>query len=198
MLWIALGTIGFCIGFMIEVVPRARQGALRPVLWALSFTVILTAMALAAIFTDRYASPTWLTTLGWPAMLVGMALMLYTLLLELPFGSTFLKAPPASGLIRTGSYALVRHPTVLWYLLMMVGLTLASRSITLQIAAPIWLALDVAWIFVQERVSLPKSFPDYHNYIETTPMLLPTKRSILACLKSFSLSSRNTTREVTQ
>lgn len=167
-------------------------------LWALSFTVILTAMALAAIFTERYTSSTLLTTLGWTVMLVGMALMLYTLLLELPFGATFLKAPPASGLIRTGSYALVRHPTVLWYLLMVVGLTLASRSVTLQIAAPIWLALDVAWIFMQEKVSLPKAFPDYRDYIETTPMLLPTKRSVLACLGSFSLSSRNTPREVTQ
>lgn len=163
----------------------------------MSFTVILAAMALAAIFTDRYSSSSWLTTIGWVMMPVGVTLMLYTLLLELPFGPTFLKAPQASGLIRTGSYALVRHPTVLWYFLMVVGLALATRSTTLQIAAPIWFGLDVVWIFVQEKVSLPKAFPDYPDYIETTPMLLPTKRSILACLKSFNFSSRNTPGEVT-
>ena len=202
MLWLTIGIIGFGIGLLIEIVPRSRQGTFRPLLWATSFAIILMPMALAALFTERYSSSPWLTTLGWVMLATGATLMAYTLLLELPFGQTFLKESQHPGqhseLIRSGSYALVRHPTVLWYLLMVVGLTLASRSVTLQIAAPVWLAMDIIWIVVQEKVSLPKAFPNYPDYIETTPMLLPTRHSLQACLKSFSLSSRNTPREVVQ
>ena len=198
MLWLAIGVIGFGTGYIIEVVPRARLGALRPVLWAVSFGVILSAMTLAALFTDRYSSSTWLTVLGWALLPVGASLMLYTLLLELPFGPTFLKASRQPGLVRTGTYALVRHPTVLWYLLLVVSLTLASRSVALQIAAPVWVALDIVWILIQEKVSLPRTFSEYPAYKETTPMLLPNRRSVLACLKSIGLPSRHTPREVTQ
>jgi len=87
-------------------------------------------------------------------------------------------------LIRTGTYALVRHPGVLWYALLLVSLIFVSKSKLLLVASPIWLAMDIVHVIIQEKFFFGKMFEDYEHYRRETPMLIPSRRSISACLRT--------------
>ena len=122
--------------------------------------------------------------MGWSLLPVSGLLLAYSLFLELPFSQTYRSAGTGSSLVTTGTYALVRHPTVPWYALVLLSLLLVFRSELLLVAIPIWLALDIIWVFFQERLLLRGVFPEYASYRRTTPMLIPTRRSLKACLQS--------------
>jgi protein-S-isoprenylcysteine O-methyltransferase Ste14 len=84
----------------------------------------------------------------------------------------------ADRLVKTGTYALVRHPGVLWLALFLSAAVLVSRSRLLLVATPVWLFMDVLYVWVQERLFLERMFPGYEQY-EETPMLVPTPTSIV-------------------
>jgi protein-S-isoprenylcysteine O-methyltransferase Ste14 len=84
-------------------------------------------------------------------------------------------------LVKTGTYALVRHPGVLWFGLLLFSLVLISRSQLLLVAAPVWLVIDVLYAWVQDRFFFERMFPGYGAYRAETPMFIPTRRSILRC-----------------
>ena len=90
-------------------------------------------------------------------------------------------------LVTTGTYALVRHPTVAWYALLMFSLLLAFQAKPLLLALPLWIALDVLWVALQERLGLGKVLPGYEQYRQTTPMLIPNRRSVAVFLKGLHL-----------
>jgi len=88
-------------------------------------------------------------------------------------------------LIKTGTYALVRHPGVIWYVLFLIALLLISRSRLLLIALPIWVFMDVLYVFIQEKFYFPHMFPGYGEYKKETPMLIPNRKSFSSFLASF-------------
>jgi len=138
--------------------------------------------------TNRFFLPGWLTFAGWALLPLPSLLLLYTLVFELPFRRTFVGSPSSTDMVTTGTYTLIRHPAVLWYLLLLASVLLATRSIVLLVALPIWLAMDVVWVLLQERFSLARNFPDYATYKRTTPLLIPNRRSVTAFLRSFRLA----------
>ena len=88
-------------------------------------------------------------------------------------------------LVTTGTYALVRHPGVLWYAIFLVGMILASGRWLALLAAPVWLLIDVLHVWIQEKVFFNQMSPEYEQYKQQTPMLIPTRRSIARCLQTF-------------
>jgi len=57
-------------------------------------------------------------------------------------------------------------------------------SVVLLYAVPIRVVMGVLHVAVQDRFFFPKVFPDYPRYQRWTPMLIPTKRSMAACLRT--------------
>jgi protein-S-isoprenylcysteine O-methyltransferase Ste14 len=74
---------------------------------------------------------------GWPLLLVSVCLLVYSLFFEIPFQQTYVDARVGDELVKTGTYALVRHPGALWFALLPVSLSLVSRARLLLIAAPV-------------------------------------------------------------
>ena len=68
--------------------------------------------------------------------------------------------------------------------LLLVALLLVSCSHLLLWAGPIWLGLDVLVVWMQDRFTLPRQFPDYAEYRQQTPMLLPTMTSVRRCWRT--------------
>ena len=134
--------------------------------------------------TERFWLPVWTQGVGWFLLPVSTLLLAYSLFLELPFSRTYYSTGHSPVLITTGTYALVRPPTVPWYALVLFSLLLVSRSQLLLLAIPIWLTLDILWVVLQERFLLSRVFPEYASYRRTTPMLIPTRRSLKACYQS--------------
>ena len=169
-------------------------GVLRPRRGASAFFalggVLLTASTLwlvlrrgpGALFGALW-SLRWLSLL---AAAAGLALLVHTLFFALPSGGSGM-APPPDGrlpLVDTGVFALCRHPGVLWLGLGYLGLWGALGGAGLGLAFVLFTALDAAYVFWQDRRVFPHSIAGYESYRARVPFLLPTARSLRACLKT--------------
>jgi protein-S-isoprenylcysteine O-methyltransferase Ste14 len=93
-------------------------------------------------------------------------------------------------LVTTGTYALVRHPGVLWYLFFHLFLGIAAGSIPFLIAAPLWAGLNTAVAAVQDRFFFPRVFgAPYDEYRRAVPFLIPSRASLRRCLATLNLLS---------
>jgi hypothetical protein len=81
---------------------------------------------------------------------------------------------------------LTRHPGILWYALGLISLILISQRQLILLAAPIWLLMDVLYVWLQDRFFFPRMFPDYPRYQRETPMLIPNRTSIARCLTTLT------------
>jgi len=133
---------------------------------------------------DRFALPAAVSWLGWSLLPVSAILLIYSWFIELPVSKTYVKPGVGSQLVTTGTWALTRHPGVLWYALGLIALLLATRSTVLLICVPVWIVMNIIYGVMEDVYFFPRMFPDYPQYKQQTPMLIPTRRSIAACLKT--------------
>lgn len=105
-------------------------------------------------------------------------LLLYSLFLEVPFKKTYGKKEHNMDLVDTGTYALCRHPGVLWFALVFITFFLGTGRSDLFLAGAVWTVMDIFYVVLQEVTIFPKMFKDYGKYQETTPFLRPTIQSI--------------------
>jgi protein-S-isoprenylcysteine O-methyltransferase Ste14 len=153
---------------------------------ALVFSVLQGFAIYYAIWvTDRFWLPQVVSIAGWVILPFFVFLMVYSLFIELPSWKTYSRPGTSSSLVTTGTYALTRHPVVIWYILALLALILATRSVVLLIAAPVWVLLDIVYVILEDKIFFVKMFPGYMQYKQQTPMLIPTRKSILACWKTF-------------
>jgi len=182
--YITIGVLGFLVAYLFDVVslrriPRAKQSVGIVVVALIGYATLM-----ACLKSERLELPIWLTWLGWALLSVSVPLLAYSLFINLPFRKTYVVPGVGDRLIRTGTYALVRHPGVSWYALLLVSLILVSKSKLLLIASPIWLAMDILYVMIQDKFFFGKMFKDYDEYRRETPMLIPSRRSISACLRT--------------
>ena len=128
--------------------------------------------------------PLWLNVVGWVALVVGGALLIHSLFMSLPFRKTYVNDGVGERLVTTGLYALVRHPGVIWFTMLMLALIPVTGSRLMLIAAPLFIGLDILLVFLQDKYIFGRMFSDYAAYRRTTPMLIPNRRSIRAFLNS--------------
>jgi len=117
---------------------------------------------------------------------ISLCLLIYSLFIEIPFHSTYANKGVGNKLITTGTYALIRHPGVIWLALLYISLAIIFPSLILFLAVIVWLIMDIIWVTLEDRIFFPKMFPDYREYQQKTPFLIPTKQSISACLKTIN------------
>jgi protein-S-isoprenylcysteine O-methyltransferase Ste14 len=176
-----LGALALGIFFGFDAASLARRAFLKRGILIATSLLFFFALTRILLYPAKLPLPTWCAPLGWLCGVLGGALLLYSLALELPFQRTYLAPDAPSQLITTGTYALTRHPGVLWLGLLLIGLLLASRARPLLIAVPLWLAIDVLYVWLQDRFFFPRQFPDYGRYQRQTPMLWPNRRSLRRC-----------------
>jgi protein-S-isoprenylcysteine O-methyltransferase Ste14 len=181
-----LGALAFLIAFGFDLASMAQRAGLKRVILVSACLLFLLALVVALRQPPLFPAPAWVVAAGILLTLLGMGLAAYSLVIELPARSTYVAPGAPSQLITTGTYALTRHPGVLWFAIFLAGLLIANRSLALFIAAPLWLGLDVLYVWLQDRYFFPKQFPDYGRYREHTPMLIPNRHSIRRCLQTLS------------
>ncbi len=155
----------------------------------LVFTVLVVhsfALYAALWEPERFTLPTAFAIIGWVTLPFFVLLLISSLVLELPTSNTYSKAGVSNQLVTTGTYALTRHPGVIWYTLALISLTLATGSVALLIAAPVWVFLDIVYVTVQDRYFFVRMFTEYGKYKAQTPMLIPTRVSFAACLNTMA------------
>ncbi len=181
MRYIALGVVAFIIAGFFDLAALQRIRYLKQII-GLAFVILFGyALVMVARHPDKLLLPAWLSSAGWPFLIISGFLLIYSLFLEIPFRQTYATNGVGDRLVKTGTYALVRHPGVLWFALLLVALLLVTSSRLLLVAGPIWLSLDVLLVWVEDRFLFPRQFPDYAGYQLETPMLLPTATSVRRC-----------------
>lgn len=188
--YIALGASAFFLGVLFDLV------ALRPIPWVrqglgiVAVMIHLYAFVAVSLAGPVLDIPIYLSVVGWLLAALGGFLLLYSLFLELPLAQVYAGTGAGDFLVTHGTYALTRHPGVLWYGMLLLGLLLAIRSQLLLLAAPLWFILDVAYVVIQDRYIFPKTLRGYDRYQQTTPMLFPTRASIIRCWHTLFLVRR--------
>jgi protein-S-isoprenylcysteine O-methyltransferase Ste14 len=184
MRYILLGSLAFLVAFFFDLAALKGTAYLKQVIGLIFASLFGFALLMVCLKAERLPLPHWLSWAGWPLLILSAGLLVYSLFLEIPFKQTYAMNGLGDKLVKTGTYALVRHPGVLWFGLFLLALVMVSRSKLLLIAAPLWFLLDVLWVWIQERFYFNQMFPGYEQYKRETPMLIPTRESIVRCVKT--------------
>ena len=184
MIYIVVGILGFLIIHVFDIVSLKRIRVAKPLTWILGSGLLGYSFIMMSLAPDKLLLPLWSTWLGWGLLLLSAFLLVYSLFINLPFRKTYIAAGVSDKLITTGLYALVRHPWIHWFILILLSLILVSRSSLLLMAAPIFILLNILLVVIQDRFFFGRMFAGYDRYRKETPMLLPNRKSISACIRT--------------
>ncbi len=191
MIYIAIGCLGFLLTHLFDIVSLKRLPGAKPFTWILGNGLLVYALVMVCLRSDKLPLPIWPIWLGWALLTTSLFLLAYSLFINLPFRKTYITTGVGDKLITTGLYALVRHPWIHWFILLLLSLILVSRSSLLLIASLIWILLNIVLIIVQDKFFFGRMFAGYDQYRKETPMLLPNRKSIGACIRTFNQTCAN-------
>ena len=182
---ILIGVGGFLILLLADLAEIKSLSWARLIVWICA--LVLFAFALGSLLSKRgdFSIPTGGKIVGWIGASVALLLAIYSVFIEIPIKVSYLNKSRKKIVITTGTYALTRHPGVLWYTFLLLFLVLATGSKVLLVATPIWIAFDILHVFVQDKFFFIKIFGEpYRRYSTIVPMLIPNRISIRRCLRT--------------
>jgi protein-S-isoprenylcysteine O-methyltransferase Ste14 len=186
MIYILIGAAGFIILFFFDLAALKQIRFLKTVIWVVGNGLIFVSLNIMMFRSPRYTLPDAIRYSGIALSVITSPLLAYSLLIEIPFKRTYLDKGTGDKLVITGTYALVRHPGVLWLILLLIGFFLSTGSKTLLITLPVWAFLDILYIIIQDKIFFVRQFgEEYVRYQQEVPMLIPNIKSIKRCLSTF-------------
>ena len=117
-------------------------------------------------------------------------LLVYSHFFEVPPLLSYGPADRERQVFSRGTYALVRHPGVLWLLLFHACAAAACASRLLALSIPFWNTANLLIAVLEDAVFFPRIFGSaYLDYRRKVPFVLPTPSSIRKCMATI-LKSR--------
>jgi protein-S-isoprenylcysteine O-methyltransferase Ste14 len=184
--YILLGIAGFFVAYLFDFVSLRKTLYAKQAIGLIAVCLTGYSHLMVCIRGERLSLPAGFSYVGWPLFGLASLAMIYSLFLEIPFKQTYIAQGAGNKLVTTGTYALVRHPGVLWYTLLLISLIFISKRQLMLSAAPIWFLMDVLYVWIQDRFFFPRMFPDYGRYQRETPMLIPNRASLSRCFTTFA------------
>jgi len=185
MVYIGIGILGFVVIHLFDLVSIKKiPFGVKPIVWTAGFAITFFSLVRMCLLSDSLQIPDSLTWAGWAMFTVSAVMITLALFVNLPFRKTYIEAGVGDRLIKSGLYALVRHPGVYWVALFFFSLVFISKSHIMLIAAPIFVVLNTSLVVFQDLYFFPKMFEGYTEYQKETPMLVPNRQSIKAFIKS--------------
>jgi len=178
MIYIGFGIFGFLLIHLTDPISLKKLPALKPALWLIGIGFLAFATIMVCLSPAKFTLPVFFTWFGWILLFIAFALLIFSLFISLPFRKTYLKTGVSNELITTGIYAIVRHPGIPSFVLLMISLVLISKSDLLLIVAPVFIAVDIILVIIQDKYYFVRMFSGYPEYCQQTPMLIPNKKSI--------------------
>ncbi len=184
---VVAGVVGFVAGLFADFASLKRWGYVKSLCWLVVALFLGYAHLAVGFSPDKFWLPVWTRWPGWICFLIGVFLMVYSLFLEIPVAQTYIQQKGKQTLVQVGTYALTRHPGVLWYAISLIGLIVVSRSRIALVAAPIWFGMELLWVWIEDRFIFEKVIAGYAEYKTTTPMLVPSRASLARCWETLPL-----------
>lgn len=184
-MFIIIGALSFIFLFLFDFYTLTNEGLKKKIFGILGLGLFIYSALMVTITSERVYLPMGLRAVAFLFWVGSGTLLIYSLFLELPFVKTYGKNQHSKELVDTGTYALCRHPGVLWFGLMFFFFFLTTGAKQLIAAGIIWTSIDVFHVYLQEKLFFPKMFPRYKDYMREVPMLIPTGQSIKKCIDTF-------------
>ena len=185
MIYIIIGTASFFFMLMMEVLALRTPIYCRFLISIVIAGVFCFALVSLALGADRWPIHPTAKAVAWILTGLFCLLLIYSLFIEVNFLTTNMGGNTTHDLVTTGTYALSRHPGVLWLFLALLSVFVAVGTKLLLAAAVVWSIADVLHVYVQDRYIFPMRFGvGYLQYQKDTPMLLPNRTSIKRCLET--------------
>jgi protein-S-isoprenylcysteine O-methyltransferase Ste14 len=185
MIYIVIGVVGFFAIYLFDLVSLKRIPlGIKPFLWMAGCGLLLYSLVMLCLEPATLPVSSWLTWVGWGLLAVSLLMITLALFVNLPFRKTYVDSGVGDKLVKTGLYALVRHPGVYWVASFFFSLVLISKSSSMLIAAPIFVFLNTVHVIIEDKYLFVKMFDGYAAYQKETPMLVPNRRSIKAFINS--------------
>ena len=186
MVYIFIGVSGFIILFFFDLVALKKIRLIKTIIWIVGYGLIVFSLNMIIRRGELFLLPNSVKVTGIVLSAIFTILLIYSLLIEIPFKRTYLERGAGNKLVTTGTYALVRHPGVLWFILFLIGMFLVSGSKTLLVTIPVWGFMDVLYVIIQDKYYFPDQFGEaYKKYQSEVPMLIPTRASVKRCFATF-------------
>ncbi|MFZ5352319.1 MAG: hypothetical protein ACOZCL_06285 [Bacillota bacterium] len=182
MIYILTGISAFIFLFLFDVYTIRGWIYRKYICGCIGAALILFSAIMLAIVSKKAVLPLSLRLTAIVLCILSVFLLVYSLFIELPFKTTYAQKKHSSILIDTGTYALCRHPGVLWFAFIFFFYYFATGAELVIAGGLIWTSLDVLHVYLQEKLFFLKMFPSYADYMSYTPMLIPTKSSIERCI----------------
>ena len=180
-----LGMLGFLLFFLYDVNSFTWRSRLLHKSFALGVTLLAAATVLDLAAALRMGAFSGLKDL---ILLVAGALCLaalvYCLFFALPFAETYQDTDGPPAVCDRGVYALCRHPGVLCMLEMYLFWELGALPATMLRNGLIFSGFNTVYVCFQDRMTFPRTFPDYPDYQKNVPFLIPTGASIRAAWRT--------------
>ena len=180
-----LGMRGFLLFFLYAVNSFTWRSRLLHKSFALGVTLLAAATVLDLAAALRMGAFSGLKDL---ILLVAGALCLaalvYCLFFALPFAETYQDTDGPPAVCDRGVYALCRHPGVLCMLGMYLFWGLGALPATMLRNGLIFSGFNTVYVCFQDRMTFPRTFPDYPDYQKNVPFLIPTGASIRAAWRT--------------
>jgi protein-S-isoprenylcysteine O-methyltransferase Ste14 len=183
---IVFAALGFFILFFFEKVSLKNVRFLKQAIFVVGNALICLSLFMSCFRSEYFKVPFFAHIAGWILAPVFFVLLMYSLFFEIPFRKTYMEAGTGDVLVTTGTYALVRHPGVLWLFLFLVGVLLITGSRMLFYTIPVLVTMDIVYVVIQEKYYFIKIFgEDYKAYQKNVPMLFPSVHSMKRCVSTF-------------
>ena len=178
--------IGYLWGILHDIAARRGTPRVKPFFMGAMVAGHATAVYRLLRYTPRLGVPGVLRAFAVVLAPLSWAAMFYSIFVEIPLRKAWIDQGHTDQLVTTGTYALARHPGVIWFTFALIFTALATRSKRLLLASPVMVAGDVGHVAFQDRYVLPEVFGDaYERYQRTTPFLVPTPRSVRRFIQTF-------------
>lgn len=183
-MYILTGAVSFLFLFLFDIYTLTNEAVKKKIFGILGLGLFTYSALMVTITSEKVYLPLALRVIAFVLWIATSFLLIYSLFLELPFVKTYGKKQHSNELVDTGTYALCRHPGVLWFGLMFLFFYFTTGAIQLVTAGIIWTGIDVFHVYLQEKLFFPKMFPRYKDYMRDVPMLIPTGQSIKKCIST--------------
>ena len=176
-LYLITGVIGFILLLIFDVLSLSKKNILKYVFGISGFFMIFGSSVLIiknySYFLQIDNSYRFISLFF---ALASFILLIYSVFIEV--GKKTYVLENEHFLVTNGTYALTRHPGVLWMLLLYIFGAIFFQNLLAIYAALIWTLANIVYVSIQERFIFHKIFEDYDKYRESTPMILPNIESI--------------------
>lgn len=183
--------ISFGLMFLSDMQKLAGRRRLGQYLFIIGMMVLAAAGINSAMSSSRFQTAPLMKILFLLIALAAAVLEYLALFSSLPAFSTYLGDDEPRQLVDSGMYALCRHPGALWFPLFSLSLALGIGNWELLASAGLASALNLLYVWFQDRLVFPKTIDHYAQYRERTPFVIPTAQSISRAIGKESKSRLN-------